>query len=133
MRSTPDRLCRSAVVPHGILRRANDIWRQEHPDSFYGGSHKAMDPATYFDQQLGLVISTAVSSHLLRAHNKNKSGRPMECTGDDALAELEEGVDLDDALPLRCHGTDFWEGTQPCCCLDSRARHNTSRTPVCPR
>ena len=71
----------SRHVPRGILKRANDIWRSEHPDTFYGKSYKAMDPWTYFDQELGLVISTAISSHLLRAHNKNKALPPLECPG----------------------------------------------------
>src|SRR5210317_750893 len=62
----------SRHVPRGVLKRANDIWKAEHPDTFYGNSYKAMNPWTYFDQELGLVISTAISSHLLRAHNKNK-------------------------------------------------------------
>ena len=104
------RICRSRVVPHGILDRANKIWRQEHPDSFYGGSYKATDPKTHFDQQLGLVISTAISSHLLRAHAKNQSKHPMRCTGADVLADLAEEEVLEDSLPLQCFGTAFWEG-----------------------
>jgi hypothetical protein len=103
------RICRSRVVPHGILERANSIWRHEHPDSSFSGSYKAMDPKTHFDQQLGLVISTAISSHLLRAHAKNQSKHPMQCTGADVLADLAEEGDLDDSLPIGCLGTRFWE------------------------
>jgi hypothetical protein len=55
----------SRNVPRGVLKRANEIWRTEHPDTYYGNSYKAMDPRTYFDQELGLIISTAISSHLL--------------------------------------------------------------------
>ena len=71
----------SKHVPRGILHHANKIWKQSNPDSFYSGSYKAMDPLTHFDQQLGLIISTSVSSHLLRAHNKNKTLPPLECPG----------------------------------------------------
>ena len=114
------RICRSRVVPHGILDRANKIWRQEHPDSFYGGSYKATDPKTHFDQQLGLVISTAISSHLLRAHAKNQSKHPMRCTGADVLADLAEEEVLEDSLPLQCFGTAYWEGRRALlsCCRD---------------
>ena len=73
----------SRHVPRGILKRANDIWRSNHPDTYYGNSFKAMDPWTYFDQELGLIISTAISSHLLRAHNKDKALPPLECPGEE--------------------------------------------------
>ena len=71
----------SKDVPRGILDHANTIWRKSNPDSFYSGSYKAMDPKIHFEQQLGLIISTSVSSHLLRAHNKNKSLPPLQCPG----------------------------------------------------
>ena len=70
----------SPAVPRGLLPRANALWRASHPDISYSGSYQAMDPWTHFDQQLGLVISTAVSSHLLRAHFKNDS-TPHICPG----------------------------------------------------
>ena len=76
------RVARSNKVPSGVLLRANEIWRRENPGSFYGTSYKAMDPMKYFQQQLGLIISKALSSHLIRAHNKNKSRRPLECKCD---------------------------------------------------
>ncbi len=73
------KIATSSKVPRGVLKRANDIWHEHHPYEFYGGSYKAMDPWTYFDQKLGLVISSAFSSHLLLAHSKNKSKQPKEC------------------------------------------------------
>ena len=89
-------------VPCGLLPRANFIWKKEHPESFYRGSYKAMDPWSYFNQQLGFVISTAISSHILRAHNKNQSNAPLCCPGaaecdhchfdDDELFELDPVV-----------------------------------------
>ena len=75
------RLVTSDRVPRGLLPRANFIWKKEHPECFYGGSYKAMDPWSYFNQQLGFVISTAISSHILRAHNKNQSNAPICCPG----------------------------------------------------
>ena len=112
------RLMRSPIAPHGILRRANVIWRSEHPESFYGGSYKCMDPWTHFDQQLGLVISTAISSHLLRAHNRMTSRRPMECTGADVLAAAADeaaalGHPEEDPIDLST--------IAPCCCPDTLA------------
>ena len=77
------RVARSPKVPRAVLQRANDIWKTDNPDTFYGTSYKAMDPMRYFQQQLGLTISKAISSHLIRAHNKNKSKRPLECKCDD--------------------------------------------------
>ena len=67
---------RSARVPHNILGRANQLWRRDHPREFYGGLHKVMDPKSCFDQELGLVMSTAIASHLLRAHGKNIALKP---------------------------------------------------------
>ena len=40
-----------------------------------------MDPLTHFDQQLGLIISTLVSSHLLRAHDKKQSSSTIGMPG----------------------------------------------------
>lgn len=67
------KLARSKKVPRGVLVRANDIWRHEHPDEFYGHSYKAMDPKSYAVQQLGLITTTAISNHILRAYGKVKT------------------------------------------------------------
>lgn len=92
-------LATSYKMPRGLLPRANAIWKAEHPECFYGGSYKAMDPWSYFDQQLGFVMSTALSSHILRAHNKNQSGAPVRCPGpadcDCCHFDDEELFDLD--------------------------------------
>ena len=48
----------SPTVPRGLLPRANVLWHESHPEISYSGSYKAMDPRVYFDQQLGLIIST---------------------------------------------------------------------------
>ena len=66
-------LCRSDKLPRGILPKANRIWKQEHPEEFYGFSYKAMDPMTWAEQQLGLVTSTAISNQILRAYGKVKT------------------------------------------------------------
>jgi len=69
-------------MPHGILRRANDIWKRKNPNLSFSGSYKAMDPMTWFNQQLGLVTCNVVSSHLIRAHGKNRTKRPVRCLVD---------------------------------------------------
>ena len=71
-------LARSTKVPHSVLPRANEIWRKEHPEEFYGHSYKAMDPTTFTTQQLGLITSTALSNQILRAHKKVKSRPPKD-------------------------------------------------------
>ena len=93
----------SSKVPRGVLKRANDIWHEQHPSEFYGGSYKTMDPWTYFDQKLGLIISSALSSHLLLAHSKNKSKQPKECTCEEVpcpaqLPHPDDGDIFDDAV-----------------------------------
>eukprot|EP00581_Thalassiosira_minuscula_P003392 CAMPEP_0183742432 /NCGR_PEP_ID=MMETSP0737-20130205/64693_1 /TAXON_ID=385413 /ORGANISM="Thalassiosira miniscula, Strain CCMP1093" /LENGTH=182 /DNA_ID=CAMNT_0025978017 /DNA_START=422 /DNA_END=970 /DNA_ORIENTATION=+ len=74
-----DRLARSSKVPRALLPRANDFWRKENPDMNYGDSYKTTDPTIYFEHEAGLIISTAVSSHILRAHNKNGHLKPIRC------------------------------------------------------
>ena len=68
---------RSSRDPHDILGRANHVWRASHSHKFYGGSYKAMDPRTHFDQSLGLIMSTAISSHLLRVHKRKCTTRTV--------------------------------------------------------
>ena len=66
-------LARSKKVPRGILPRANAIWRKECPDDFYGHSYKAMDPMTWAEQQLGLVMSRAIANQIVRTHKQIKA------------------------------------------------------------
>ena len=75
-----------------ILVRANDIWRTQHPDEFYGYSYRAMDPRTYAQQQLGLILTTAFSNQISRAHGKAKS-RPAALSEKSQIGPLL----LDDA------------------------------------
>ena len=77
---------RSSRVPHDTLGRANYVWRTSHPHEFYGGSYKSMDLRTHFDQSLGLVMSTAISSHLLRAHKRIRTARTVRTSLDDDTA-----------------------------------------------
>ena len=74
-----DQLIWSIKMPHGILSRANAIWSQHHPNTFYGDSYHNMNPESYFEQNLGLVISTSISSHFLQAHNKLRYSKPVSC------------------------------------------------------
>ena len=73
---------RSTNVPHNMLGRTNFIWRTTHPQEFFGGSHKAMDPRTHFDQSFGLIMSTSIASHLFRAHKRVRTLQPI-CTNPD--------------------------------------------------
>ena len=73
------RVATSPVVPRGLLEQADIIWKSQHPNKFYGDSHRATTPTMWFNKQLGLHISTSVSAHLIRAHNKNKSKKPVRC------------------------------------------------------
>ena len=61
---------RSTKVPHNMLGRANFIWRITCAHGFFGGSYKATNPRTHFDQSFGLAMLTSIASHLLRAHNR---------------------------------------------------------------
>ena len=73
------RLASSLKTPWGVLKRANDLWRHEHPDTSYSGSYRAMTPESWFDHELGLITSSAIASHILRAYNKNKSKPAVRC------------------------------------------------------
>ena len=65
------------------------------------GTHtkQCATPTTYFDQHLGLVISTAVSSHIIRAHNKNKTKKPILC-----LVDKECACEGKPDEPVLCQG-----------------------------
>ena len=80
-------LARSKEVPRGVLPRANAIWRKECPDEFYGYSYKAMDPMTWFEQQLGLVMSKAISNQIIRAHKQVKT-QPIKAASSPKLGSL---------------------------------------------
>ena len=74
-----DKLARSIKVPHSILQHANVIWRKNHPNTSYSGTHHAMDPGAYFEQHLGLVISKSILSYLMRAHNLLSKLKSVSC------------------------------------------------------
>ena len=46
----------STAVPSDILHRANEVWRTQHPNKFFGGSYKSPDPLTYVTQQFGREV-----------------------------------------------------------------------------
>ena len=73
------RLACSSKVPWGVLNRADILWRAAQPDTSYSGSFRAMTPSAWFDQEFGLITSSAIASHILRAHNKNKSKPAVRC------------------------------------------------------
>ena len=48
----------STKVPHAMLGRANFvIWQTTHPKEFFGGSYKAMNPHTHYNQSFGLIMT----------------------------------------------------------------------------
>ena len=55
------------------------LWRYAHPDTSYSGSYHAMSPRRWFDHELGLITTTAIASHLIRAHNKNRTKPAVRC------------------------------------------------------
>ena len=68
----------SPKVPRGILKWAKDIWRKNNPGEFYGGFYKAMDPWNHFEQQIGLVTSKAISSHLIWAYDLSQNSSLLQ-------------------------------------------------------
>jgi hypothetical protein len=94
------RLADSLRVPWGILKRANDIWRHEHEGSSFGGSYHAMTPEIWFEQEFGLITSSAIASHLLRAHSRNKSKATVRCLVSDD-DRCEEHLNINDE-PVLC-------------------------------
>ena len=72
---------------------------------FYRGSYQAMDPLAHFDQQLGLIISTLVSSHLLRAHDENKALPPLECRGECDACNCDDDINDNDISLVTYHQT----------------------------
>ena len=130
------RVVSSRVIPSGTLPRADALLRKHHPESFFGGSYKSIHPSTYFEQQLGLVISTAISSHLLLAHEyiRNKSPVPCSCEAgsDDCALEGRWNcvcpLSSDHGGTLSCPGIcncattppDAAPGASPICPIDPR-------------
>ena len=52
----------SIKLPHGILTRVNIIWNNQHPTIFYGDSYHTINLGAYFEQNLGLAISTPMTN-----------------------------------------------------------------------
>ena len=47
-----------------------------------------MTPETWFDQEFGLITSSAIASHILRAHNPNRTKPAVHClVSDDCRCE----------------------------------------------
>ena len=80
----------SKEVPSNILHRANTIWKQKHPNRFYGHSYKSPDPLTYYTQQFGREVCLANGTAGLEAISllgdgpKSKSSPNTSCH-DDAI------------------------------------------------
>ena len=66
----------STAVPSDILHRANEVWRTQHPNKFFGGSYKSPDPLTYVTQQFGREVCFTNGSSGLAAISLLGSG-PM--------------------------------------------------------
>ena len=113
-------------MPRGVLERANNIWRHEHPDEFFGYSYKAMDPKTYAVQQLGLISSTAIANHILRSYGKAKS-RPTASPKCALVGELLK----DDACYLSTDDVSFYDASNNSD-VRSATRQNLSSRGVVP-
>ena len=75
---------RSSRVPHDGKPRLVSITSSR----IYGGSYKSMDPRTHFDQSLGLVMSTAIVSHLLRVHKQIRTTSTTRASLDDDTTSI---------------------------------------------
>jgi hypothetical protein len=65
-----------------------------------------MTPSRWFDQEFGLITSSAIASHILRAHNKNRSKPAVQCCVskdchcDDSPAVVEADMDVLDDVSI---------------------------------
>ena len=68
-----------------------------------------MTPEIWFDQEFGLITSSAIASHILRAHNRNSTKSAVHCLMSDECRcenkleswEAPEAVD-EDVTTERC-------------------------------
>jgi len=75
------------------LIKPNAIWRTEHPSLSYSGTYHATDPKTWFEHELGLLSCDVISSHLLRAHGRNRSKRTRPDTTADNIRPVVQRVE----------------------------------------
>jgi hypothetical protein len=126
-----ERIARSPSVPHGILSRANHLWKLNNPTTSYGGTYKATDPQSHSNQDFGLTMSTAVSSRLLRAYNKisNLKSSPCnenkQCRCDQDNSECACGTSAPCNTPFSRTNNNLYHQSQTPCA----EQHKTERTP----
>ena len=53
----------SVVVPDGILKQADKIWREQHPGETYGRNYKEMTPSVSACQKLGQLDGVCRERH----------------------------------------------------------------------
>ena len=78
----------SVVVPDGILKQADKIWREQHPGETYGRNYKEMTPSVSACQKLGQLVCVANGTHILNAIDK-MNGEPI-LIDDAALEEMND-------------------------------------------
>ena len=96
------KLACSPKVPSGVLDRADTLWRADHPDTSYSGSYRAMTPRIWFDQELGLITSSAIASHILRTYNKNRTTTNTQSLISETFTPAYQFNDMD-APVVDCH------------------------------
>ena len=96
-RKHAQRAARTAIsmeVPGGILLRANQIWREQHPGEHYGSSYRAMDPLTSANQRLGQLVCVANGTHILHALEK-LNGEPIPVEDDGSVEPSDDWIQED--------------------------------------
>ena len=68
-------IARSRLVPKGLFQHADRLWQQHNPETAHSGSYRAYTPSANYNQRIGLILSTSISSHLKRCHHKNAHAR----------------------------------------------------------
>ena len=68
-------IARSRLVPKGLFQHADRLWQQHNPETAHSGSYKAYTPSANYNQRIGLILSTSISSHLKRCYHKNAHAR----------------------------------------------------------
>jgi hypothetical protein len=68
-------IARSRLVPKGLFQHADRLWQQHNPETAHSGSYRAYTPSANYNQRIGLILSTSISSHLKRCYHKNAHAR----------------------------------------------------------
>jgi hypothetical protein len=80
----------SLETPSGILNRANELWRLNHPNEFFGPTYRSKDPLTHTEQQLGKAVCFGNGQYGLNAISLMNGG-PKPSLPEGSLYEYSNG------------------------------------------